>query len=98
VRFDYASGDSACASKKLTTFNPLFPNPVYSSLSALLGPSNITDLGLTIRLTIDSKTAITPEAPFYWRTSLHDGIYGSAGNLIRPAISVRSDSLASSPA
>jgi Alginate export len=83
-RFDFASGDSDRASNNVNTFNPLFPNPVYSSLSALLGPANITDLGPTIRLTINSKTAITPEAPFYWRSSLHDGIYGFAGNLIRP--------------
>jgi hypothetical protein len=85
VRFDYASGDSDRSSRNLNTFNPLFPNPMYSSLSALLGPSNLTDLGPTIRLTIDSKTAMTPEVPFYWRSSIRDGIYGFAGNLIRPA-------------
>jgi hypothetical protein len=85
VRFDYASGDSDRSSRNLNTFNPLFPNPMYSSLSALLGPSNLTDLGPTIRLTLDSKTAITPEVPFYWRSSIRDGIYGFAGNLIRPA-------------
>lgn len=85
VRFDYASGDSDQSSKNLNTFNPLFPNPMYSSLSALLGPSNLTDLGPTVRLTLTSKTAITPEMPFYWRSSIHDGIYGFAGNLIRPA-------------
>jgi len=84
VRFDYTSGDSDSSSKNLNTFNPLFPNPMYSSLSALLGPSNLTDLGPTIRLTLGSKTAITPEVPFYWRSSTHDGIYGFAGNLIRP--------------
>lgn len=84
VRFDYASGDSDHNSKNLNTFSPLFPNPMYSSLSALLGPSNLTDFGPTIRLTLDSKTAITPEMPFYWRSSIHDGIYGFAGSLIRP--------------
>jgi hypothetical protein len=84
VRFDYASGDSGPASSNLNTFNPLFPNPMYSSLSALLGPSNLTDLGPTIRLMLNSKTAISPEVPFYWRSSIHDGIYGFAGNLIRP--------------
>jgi hypothetical protein len=84
VRFDYASGDSNRSSKNLNTFNPLFPNPMYSSVSALLGPSNLTDLGPTVRLEINSKTAITPELPFYWRSSIHDGIYGFAGNLIRP--------------
>jgi len=84
VRFDYASGDSGPASSNLNTFNPLFPNPMYSSLSALLGPSNLTDLGTTIRLTLNSRTAIAPEVPFYWRSSIHDGIYGFAGNSIRP--------------
>jgi len=84
VRFDYASGDSDRSGSNLNTFNPLFPNPMYSSLSALLGPSNITDLGPTMRLTLDSRTAITPEMPFYWRSSIHDGIYGFAGTLIRP--------------
>jgi len=84
IRFDYASGDSGPASSNLNTFNPLFPNPMYSSLSALLGPSNLTDLGPTVRLTLNSKTAISPETPFYWRSSIHDDIYGFAGNLIRP--------------
>ena len=84
VRFDYASGDSGPASGNLNTFNPLFPNPMYSSLSALLGPSNLTDFGPTLRFALNSKTAISPEVPFYWRSSIHDGIYGFAGNLIRP--------------
>jgi len=84
VRFDYASGDSG-RSNNLNTFNPLFPNPMYSSLSALLGPSNLTDVGPTVSLTLGSKTVITPEMPFYWRSSIHDGIYGFAGNMIRPA-------------
>jgi hypothetical protein len=84
VRFDYASGDSNRPSNNVNTFNPLFPNPMYSTLSALLGPSNLTDLGPTIRLTIDSRTAITPEMPFYWRSSIHDGIYNFATILIRP--------------
>jgi hypothetical protein len=84
MRFDFASGDSNQSSKNLNTFNPLFPNPTYSSLSALLGPSNLIDLGPTVRLRLDSKTAITPEMPFYWRSSIHDGIYNFAGILIRP--------------
>jgi hypothetical protein len=85
VRFDYASGDSDHSSSDLNTFNPLFPNPMYSSLSALLGPANLTDVGPTIGLTLGPKTAITLEMPLYWHSSIHDGIYGFAGNLIRPA-------------
>lgn len=84
VRFDYASGDSDRNSEDLNTFNPLFPNPMYSSLSALLGPSNLTDAGPIIRLTLNSKTALSPEMPFYWRSSIHDGIYNFAGIMIRP--------------
>jgi len=84
IRLDYASGDSAQTGKDLHTFNPLFPNPMYSSLSALLGPSNLTDVGPTIRLALDSKTTISPEIPFYWRSSIHDGIYNFAGVQIRP--------------
>lgn len=57
---------------------------MYSSLSALLGPSNVTDIGPTIRFAPDGKTSIGLESPFYWRSSLQDGIYGFAGNLIRP--------------
>jgi hypothetical protein len=84
VRFDYASGDSDHGGKNLNTFNPLFPNPMYSSLSALLGSSNLTDVGPTVTLTLGSTTVITPEMPFYWRSSIHDGMYGFAGNMIRP--------------
>jgi hypothetical protein len=57
---------------------------MYSSLSALLGPSNLTDVGPQIRFTLNSKTAISPEMPFYWRSSIHDGIYNFAGIMIRP--------------
>jgi hypothetical protein len=84
VRFDYATGDSDRTGANLNTFNPLFPNPMYSSLSALLGPSDLTDLAPTIRLTLNSKTAVSPEMPFYWRSSIHDGIYNFAGIMIRP--------------
>lgn len=84
ARFDYSSGDADRNGTNLNTFNPLFPNPVYSSLSALLGPSNITDLGATARLAVGSKTRLGFESPFYWRSSLQDGVYGFAGNLIRP--------------
>lgn len=85
VRFDYSSGDSDRVGSNLNTFNPLFPNPVYSSLSALLGPSNVTDIGPTMRFAPDQKTSVGLESPFYWRSSLEDGVYGFAGNLIRPA-------------
>ncbi|HKW64430.1 MAG TPA: alginate export family protein [Candidatus Acidoferrum sp.] len=84
IRFDYASGDTDPTGKDLHTFNPLFPNPMYSSVSALLGPSNLTDVGPTIRLTLNSKTAISPEMPFYWRSSTRDGLYNFAGIQIRP--------------
>jgi len=84
VRFDYASGDGDPSSKNLNTFHPLFPNPQYSSISALLGPSNLTDVGPLLRLTLNSKTAISPEMPFYWRSSIQDGVYNFAGFLIRP--------------
>ena len=85
MRFDYSSGDSNRTGPNLNTFNPLFPNPMYSSLSALLGPSNVTDVGPTLRFAIGAKTRLGLESPFYWRSSLQDGIYGFAGNLIRPA-------------
>jgi len=84
ARFDYASGDSDQNGKNLNTFSPLFPNPQYSSISALLGPSNLTDVGPLIHFTLNSKTAIAPEMPFYWRSSIHDGIYNFAGVMIRP--------------
>ena len=84
LRFDFSSGDTDRTATNLNTFNPLFPNPMYSSLSALLGPSNVTDIGPTIRFAPDGKTSIGLESPFYWRSSLQDGIYGFAGNLIRP--------------
>jgi hypothetical protein len=85
LRFDYSSGDADRTGDNLNTFNPLFPNPMYSSLSALLGPSNVTDVGPTIRFAPDRKTSVGLESPFYWRSSLQDGVYGFAGNLIRPA-------------
>lgn len=84
ARFDYSSGDADRSGTNLNTFNPLFPNPVYSSLSALLGPSNITDVGPTVRFATGQKTRLGFESPFYWRSSRQDGVYGFAGSLTRP--------------
>src|SRR5207253_1258729 len=73
---DIGSGDHDAKDTTLNTFNPLFPSTAYSGKIGLLGPQNIIDLEPGVRLKLTPRITTTAEWGFFWRTSLHDGIYG----------------------
>jgi hypothetical protein len=74
-----ASGDSGHGT--LGTFNALYPRLPYFAETPLLVPANIYD----IRPVLSVKPTPVVTAVFgwdtLWRTSLHDGLYGSAETL-----------------
>lgn len=86
LRADYSSGDTNPADASLQTFNPLFPNPTYSSRSTLLGPSNLTSATPNVTFTLPMAFRLTLEAPLLWRSSTKDSIYNFAGIPVRPAL------------
>jgi hypothetical protein len=85
VRADIASGDADPGDPRLGSFNPLFPGNSYSGATGLLGPTNLADLTPAFTFALRSNVTVGLEAPSYWRTSVHDGVYGTnLRPLIRP--------------
>jgi alginate export protein len=84
VRTDFASGDRDPANPELDSFNPLFPGNSYSGAVGLFGPTNLTDLTAAVTFAPRSNLTIGFEAPSYWRTSTHDGVYATDLRLLVP--------------
>ncbi|MBY0504487.1 MAG: alginate export family protein [Bryobacteraceae bacterium] len=82
LKADIASGDRNPSDRTLGTFNALFPKGAYFNQADLLGPYNIADLHPSVTFRLSDKVSITPDADFFWRQSLGDGIYDMPGNLI----------------
>ncbi|EKE75121.1 alginate export family protein [Gallaecimonas xiamenensis] len=82
-----ASGDKNPNDHKLGSFNALFPRGNYFSEMALLGPRNFYNLHPYLGLNLTPALVLTTELDFYWRLEKGDGIYGPAGQLLRPAYS-----------
>ena len=76
IRADLASGDAQRADGALNSFDPLFPSAIsYSGNSGLLGPTNLLDVGPTIRVSPSRRLTVTVGSPVFWRQSLADGVY-----------------------
>jgi hypothetical protein len=76
IRADLASGDGQRGDGALNSFDPLFPSAIsYSGNSGLLGPTNLLDVGPTIRLLPSRRLTVMVGAPVFWRQSLADGVY-----------------------
>ena len=84
LRTDFASGDRDPANPELDSFNPLFPGNSYSGAVGLFGPTNLTDLTAAVTIAPRSNLTIGFEAPSYWRTSIHDGVYATDLRLLAP--------------
>ena len=84
VRADIASGDKDLADPRLQAFNPLFPGNSYAGAVGLLGPTNLTDVTPALTLVPRPRFVLIIECPNYWRTSVHDGIYGTNLSLLIP--------------
>ena len=97
ARTDIASGDGDAADSRLQSFNPLFPGNSYSGAVGLFGPTNLTDVNVS--LTLQPRTGLTlgVEAPSYWRTSTADGIYATDLRLLIPPTAGRGKYVGTNP-
>jgi alginate export protein len=83
LKANIASGDHNPRDHTLQTFNALFPKGAYFGEIALIGPANFIDLHPLIDFHVTKGLTLTTDWDFFWRESIHDGIYGPAINLIR---------------
>jgi hypothetical protein len=82
---DAASGDHDPTNPNLQTFNAFFQSGTYSGKAQILGPANTIRLEPSFKVSPLSSVAVSGGWGFYWRESIHDGLYGIAGNLLVPA-------------
>lgn len=90
LKANIISGDRDPDDPALQTFNPFFPKGKYFGEAGLIGPSNLINLHPSLTLDLGSGWTLGTAAILYWRQSLRDGVYGVAGNLLRPAGASRS--------
>lgn len=83
LRADAASGDEDPAKRDLQTFNPLFPRGNYFSELAILGPRNFFDFHPFVSVHPHREVTVTVDISFFWRQSLHDGLYAPNGSVLR---------------
>lgn len=85
LKANIISGDRDPGDPALQTFNVFFPKGKYFGEAGLIGPSNLLNLHPSLTLDLGAGWTLGAAAIFYWRQSLQDGVYGVAGNLLRPA-------------
>jgi alginate export protein len=81
---DVASGDRDPSHPNLQTFNALFQSGTYSGKAQILGPANTIRIEPSLKASPRATVLISAGWGFYWRESIHDGLYGIAGNLLVP--------------
>ncbi|HXW16431.1 MAG TPA: alginate export family protein [Terriglobia bacterium] len=89
LAMDVASGDRSPASANLGTFNALFQSGLYSGRAQILGPDNTIRIEPSFKASPYRGVLLSAGWGFYWRESIHDGLYGIANNLIVPADGTR---------
>lgn len=83
LRSDTSSGDRDHKDTTLGTFNPMFPTTAYSGKIGLLGAANLVDVTPNARFRLNKRVYFLPEASFFWRESIADGIYSVVDTLQR---------------
>jgi hypothetical protein len=78
------SGDDGDPRSRLGTFSPLFPTGIYFGQGSinLNGPSNLIWVGPSLTLQLTKSVQVIVDDDIFWRTSLRDGVYGLATNLL----------------
>ena len=79
-----ASGDDERGDGRLGTFDALFPRGSYFSELALLGPSNFFNVHPYLKAHPRDDLLVFVDVNFFWRLDTDDGVFGPAGNVIRP--------------
>jgi hypothetical protein len=75
----------------------MFPRGGYFGLIASAGPSNQLDLHPLLTLNPRADLAVTTGWLFFWRQRIDDGIYTTAGAVLRSAEGTRSRFVGHSP-
>jgi hypothetical protein len=71
----------------------LFPGTAYSGRAGLVGPANSIDVTPSVRLAPTRRLTVTIDHAWFWRYSIHDGLYGIGVNLVRPGSESRAPSV-----
>ena len=98
LRSGITSGDRDSKNPNLQTLNPLFPKGAYFGEIALIGPYNHIDAHPQVEWHLPHRVKLTADCDVFWRESIHDGLYGISGNLLRPAGASRASYVGTQPA
>lgn len=77
LRANVTSGTSG--SRRLGTFDPLFPNLAYFSQLTLVAPQNHVDVHPRLTVDVLGRIELELAGDWFWRTSLQDAIYSPPG-------------------
>lgn len=83
LRSDVTSGDNDPTDRHLGSFFPLYARGKYFGEADLNGPVNTIDVIPALDLHPRSDFSIDLSYGSFWRESIHDGVYGFAGNLYK---------------
>ncbi len=83
LKANITSGNRDPNNSDLQTFNPLFPKGAYFSEDNLIGPVNHIDLNPSVDLHFTGSLTLSLNWDFFWRQSIHDGVYNNAVVLVR---------------
>ena len=97
LRFDVSSGDRSSQSANLQTFNPMFPSGAYFNLTGPFGPLNLVDVHPTLDLQLSKTWKLSADWNFFWRQSLHDGVYRLSGSELASGQASNARYIGSSP-
>lgn len=78
LRANATSGGST-DSRRLGTFDPLYPNLAYFSQLTLIAPQNHVDVHPRLTVDVLGKLELELAGDWFWRTSLADTIYAPPG-------------------
>ncbi len=85
LRANVISGDDEPGDGELETFDPLFPKGKYFGEAGLIGPYNLVNVHPSLDVALSERWTLSLASVLYWRESTGDGIYGNAGQLLRPS-------------
>lgn len=86
AQVNVTSGDGDPLDPDLQTFNPLFPRASYFSEAGLIGPLNHMDVHPVVALEVTEQLGVSVAWDGFWRQSLDDGLYTTAGGLQVPGV------------
>jgi len=83
LKLNWSSGDKSLGDNKANTFNPMYVNPSFYSLSSIITPVNIFSAHPSISIKPIPKWTVFMDWSIFWRASKNDGLYTPPRFLIR---------------